>query len=262
MPFDRIKFAGLAWPILIKCATSRRTITYGELAEQLHIHHRQCRLFLELLQNHCIENQLPPLTSLVVGKSSGLPGHGFLAWDIHDAPTAHALVFGFDWSNLNNPFDFAAKGETQSGLARRLLKPNPDWKTVYQLVESRGVLQAVFREALLQAYDRRCAMSGCYSEELLQAAHLLPWSESIPEERMDVRNGILVASIYHHMLDLDWLRISPDYRILAGPNLPPSKDWGRLESFLVGQILNQRLRLPSDHHLHPNPDYIRRRYED
>lgn len=262
MPFDRIKYAGLAWPILIQRAAGQRTITYGELAEHLHIHHRQCRLFLELLQNHCIENQLPPLTSLVIGKSSGLPGHGFLAWDIEDAATARDLVFGFDWSSLNNPFDFAAKGESYASLAKRLLKPAPDWKAVYQLVESRGALQTVFREALMQAYGRKCAMSDCRSEELLQAAHILPWSECTPEERMDVRNGILVASTYHHMFDLDWLRISSDYRILPGPEIPPSQDRGRFESAIIGQVLTFRLRLPSEPRFHPNPEYIRRRYED
>lgn len=259
MPFDRILYSGLAWPILTALAAERNLITYESLAYQLGIHHRQCRLFLENLQSHCLEKRLPPLTALVVGKYTDLPGHGFIAWDIEDAKTAQDAVYNYDWSQIKNPFHFALLGEDLDSLAQRLLEPNPNWETVYRLVEDRGTLQAIFRRALLKAYSRRCAMSMPQSEELLEAAHILPYSECTPAERIDVRNGILVSFVHHRLFDMDWLRVTEDYRIVDGPELPRSK--GDFEAAIAIQYRRPRLHLPEDPRLHPNPDYIRRRYQ-
>jgi hypothetical protein len=39
---------------------------------------------LYLWQDFCWESRLPPLTAIVIGKSSKLPGSGFFAWDVDD----------------------------------------------------------------------------------------------------------------------------------------------------------------------------------
>lgn len=121
MSFDRIRYAGLAWPILTKLAAQRGLITYGALAHQLGIHHRQCRLFLDNIQSHCLENRLPPLTALIVGKYTGLPGHGFIAWDIEDAETAQNAVYDYEWSQIANPYGYVLNGESLDSLAESYL---------------------------------------------------------------------------------------------------------------------------------------------
>lgn len=259
MPFDRIRYAGLAWPILTRLALQHQLTTYASLAHELGIHHRQCRLFLENIQSHCLEKRLPPLTALVIGKYTGLPGHGFIAWDIDDAAAAQNAVYDKDWTQVPNPFHFAAQGEDIDSLAERLLDRQPNWERVYRLVEDRGIQQAIFRKALIKAYSSRCAMSRAQSEDLLEAAHILPYNECTPAERIDVRNGILVSFVHHRLFDMDWLRVTEDYRIVDGPELPRAK--GDFEAAIAIQHRRPRLLLPEDPRLHPDPDYIRRRYQ-
>ena len=49
----------------------------------------------------CLLNELPPLTILVVGETSGLPGTGFIAAE--DIPKTQQEVFSFDWINHGAP---------------------------------------------------------------------------------------------------------------------------------------------------------------
>ncbi|HAL70661.1 MAG TPA: hypothetical protein DCP71_02695 [Verrucomicrobiales bacterium] len=258
MAFDRIRYSGLAWPILTALAVRRELISYGSLAHQLGIHHRQCRLFLDNIQSHCLQKRLPPLTALIVGKYTGLPGHGFIAWDIEDAETAQNAVYDYDWSQTGNPFGFALKGESLDSLAERLLDRNPNLEPVYRLVEDRGIQQVIFRKALIKAYSRRCAMSVPQSEDLLEAAHILPYRECTPAERIDVRNGLLLSFVYHRLFDMDWLRIREDYRIIDGPELP--RQTVDFEAALTLRFRRPHLYLPEDPRFSPSPDYIRRRY--
>lgn len=260
MAFDKITYAARAWQILVGIAKENRTTTYGELAQQLGVHHRVCPLFLAPIQEHCMAQSLFPLTAIVVGKQSGLPGHGFIAWDISDAKTAFEKVYQFNWLAVQNPFEFALKGETPQKLADLLLAPNPNWKKVYKTVESRTARQAIFRQALVTAYGSQCAMSLCRHEDLLEAAHILPWCESSPQEQLDIRNGLLLATTYHHLFDLGWIRIGTDYGIYGGQELP-KKDWGTYLDRVLRIALKQKLHLPREFRLHPNLEYIRRRYE-
>ena len=102
--FRAFDVAGKAWPILIELANSREIITYGVLAEQLKVHHRSCRYFLSLIQNHCKENKLPPLQSLVVNKNSKRPGEGYWATSTTNMSEVHSSVFDFNWKTQENPF--------------------------------------------------------------------------------------------------------------------------------------------------------------
>lgn len=89
------------WLILIGCAANRQTLTYGLLAEKLG--YQGAGVFAQLLDrilHYCHANQLPPLTSLVVNATSGLPGAGFSAGDPN---VDRELVFGFNWYSLVPP---------------------------------------------------------------------------------------------------------------------------------------------------------------
>ena len=71
-----------SWQVLNEFAASSRCVTYGQLANRIGIHHRPVRYVLDLIQNYCLEERLPPLTLLAVNQVSGLPGDGFVAWDV------------------------------------------------------------------------------------------------------------------------------------------------------------------------------------
>jgi putative restriction endonuclease len=69
--------------------------------------------------------------------------------------------------------------------------------------------QPKFRSKLLLAYGKRCAISGCDVEEVLEAAHIVPHSESPTD---DERNGILLRADLHTLLDKGLLGIKPSTR--------------------------------------------------
>lgn len=82
--------------------------------------------------------------------------------------------------------------------------------------------QARFREALMQAYKRRCAISRCSVEELLEAAHIKPHAEQTDYR---VSNGLLLRSDLHTLFDLNLLAIDDRYRVRLSANLRNSEYW-------------------------------------
>ena len=67
--------------------------------------------------------------------------------------------------------------------------------------------QSQFREALLANYDRRCCVSGCLIAQIVQAAHIVPFSV-IPEHRID--NGLALRADLHVLFDAGMITIDPD----------------------------------------------------
>jgi putative restriction endonuclease len=262
---NQLQYAGRAWPILTRLAASEETITYGELARTLGIHWRSCSLFLAVIQDFCLEEQLAPLTALVVQQSTGKPGEGFIAWDIDDAKTAWQKVYGYHWNDIRNPFRFANNGDDLDGLVTRLLEYPNGASEVYALVRTRGIRQALFRELLLRIYGSYCAMTGAAHEDLLEAAHILPWNECTPEKRFDIRNGLLLSKLHHHLFDIDWLRINwkptdDKYLITRGPELPTVQKLSRFENWVVDHCIDDPLILRADKKYWPAPEYLAARY--
>jgi putative restriction endonuclease len=97
--------AFLVWPILTNCARKNEPITYGELGIRLGIFHRTFTPSLSLIQEFCIDNELPPLTILVITKKKGLPGNGFKADNFENLQDEINKVYTFNWSSLPNPFE-------------------------------------------------------------------------------------------------------------------------------------------------------------
>lgn len=69
--------------------------------------------------------------------------------------------------------------------------------------------QAGFRKRLLNAYRSACAISGCEVVDILEAAHIIPYSLSGDNS---VGNGLLLRSDLHTLFDLGQLAIEPKSR--------------------------------------------------
>ena len=78
MAIDQEERAQKAWTKLVELAKSQKNCSYKELGDFIGIHHRPVRYPLELFQNYCLNNNLPPITILVIN-GSGKPGPGFIA---------------------------------------------------------------------------------------------------------------------------------------------------------------------------------------
>lgn len=90
------------WQILVGMAHTRRTTTYKELASLLGyagagVLGRQ----LGHIMFFCAQNELPPLTALVVNAETGLPGEGLeTKGELH---REREQVFNFNWYALVPP---------------------------------------------------------------------------------------------------------------------------------------------------------------
>lgn len=197
-----------AWTVLTATAHRHKTITYGKLAAALGIHHRAVRYVLGVVQDHCLREKLPPLTILIVNQGEGVPGAGFIAWDVDNLQAGMSSVFNYNWSQLDNPFAYAADGSTEIDLADEIVRRPSKSGDVYARVKVRGAAQSIFRKALLTIYTGQCALCGLSFEDALEAAHLIPWAEADRHQRMSPANGILLCATHHSMVDAGLLTIS------------------------------------------------------
>lgn len=81
------------------------------------------------------------------------------------------------------------------------------------LVTSR-VGQGYYRQEILQRFERKCAVTGVNSEELLIASHIVPWRDSNEFERLDVNNGILLSPTFDALFDKHLISFEDDGQIV------------------------------------------------
>lgn len=85
--------------------------------------------------------------------------------------------------------------------------------------------QPIFRAQLLETYGRKCAITGCEVEDVLEAAHIVPYQGP---QTNDVTNGLLLRADIHTLFDRGLIRIDEHYKILVDTainrqyNLPAS----------------------------------------
>ena len=87
------------WQILIGSAHNRQTITYKRLSKLLG--YKGAGIFAQLLDPimcYCRQNQLPPLTILVVNEQTDSPGEGLST--IENENEDRERVFNFEWYNI------------------------------------------------------------------------------------------------------------------------------------------------------------------
>ena len=80
--------------------------------------------------------------------------------------------------------------------------------------------QGAFRARVLDAYGRRCAITGEHTEPVLDAAHIQPY---LGPRSNHLQNGLLLTKEFHALFDLGYVTITPDYRARVSPAL--RKEW-------------------------------------
>lgn len=83
-------------------------------------------------------------------------------------------------------------------------EPNSIERIQQSIILRRG--QPKFRKDLLIAYNKTCAVTGCDAEEALEAAHIIPYSETGDNE---ICNGLLLRADIHTLYDLNLIAIEP-----------------------------------------------------
>lgn len=85
----------------------------------------------------------------------------------------------------------------------------------------RRVGQGLYREALLDFWEGRCAVTGLAVPELLRASHAKPWADATDAERLDVHNGLLLAVHLDALFDRGFLTFDDNGQAVISEALPP-----------------------------------------
>ena len=118
--------------------------------------------------------------------------------------------------------------------------------------------QASFRQAVLAAYDGRCAVSRLAEHQLLDAAHIISDRDE-PLGQPVVQNGLLLSKIHHTAFDRHLIGIDPDYRLHVSDQLLVKEDGPMLEA--LKQLHGATIGLPDRHRDRPDRDRLALRFE-
>lgn len=119
--------------------------------------------------------------------------------------------------------------------------------------------QASFREAVIEAYKGRCALSGLPEPRLLDAAHII----SDRHERLGqpvVTNGIPLSKLHHAAFDAHLIGIDPDYRLHVSGRLLGQNDGPILEA--LKSLNGSQIHLPRRKEDYPDRDRLAIRYAE
>jgi putative restriction endonuclease len=118
--------------------------------------------------------------------------------------------------------------------------------------------QASFREAVITAYNGRCAVSGLPEPLLLDAAHIIADNEAELGQPV-VPNGIPLSKIHHAAFDAHLIGIDPDCRLHVSERLLGRNDGPMLEA--LKRLNGGTIYLPNRTKDRPDRDLLELRFE-
>jgi putative restriction endonuclease len=170
--------------------------------------------------------------------------------------TAIYPTFVVDWSAS----ELAAKLSFGMPLAisAAALPPEPERRYALRLVSQR-LHQATFREAVLTAYDGRCAISRLPERRLLDAAHIVADRDEQLGQPI-VCNGLPLSKVHHAAFDANLIGIDADYRIHISEQLLAMNDGPMLEQGIKA-MRGKTLLMPDRRVDRPDRDRLAARFE-
>jgi putative restriction endonuclease len=111
--------------------------------------------------------------------------------------------------------------------------------------------QGAFRVLVIDAYQRRCAVTGEKTLPVLEAAHIKPYANQGPHQ---VSNGILLRSDLHKLFDVGYVTVTPDLTLEVSPRLREEWHNGREYYAHHGQPLSF---MPTEASNRPRVEYLR-----
>jgi putative restriction endonuclease len=162
-----------------------------------------------------------------------------------------AFIAGWDRHAKKASVAFAARGAatlSSEGIERR-----------YALREVQQRLhQASFRDAVITAYEGRCALSGLPEQMLLDAAHIIADGDKLSGQPI-VPNGIPLSKIHHAAFDAHLIGIDPSYCVHVADRLRTQNDGPMLEA--LKRLHMTQLHLPHRDRDRPDRDRLAMRFE-
>ena len=111
----RYERAAQLWSVLALAARQQQILSYDVAGKLTGLPRQAVGDNLAPIQDYCLQNGLPAMTSLVVSEETGLPSEGFVA--AQNVLPAQTRVFVFDW--LARPTPTPEDFERASRKAKR-----------------------------------------------------------------------------------------------------------------------------------------------
>ncbi len=181
-----------------------------------------------------------------------VPGRYLATWPVFvvgDAPERLAFSVAVD-----DPASLALRDDSRMEVAESAAARREYVTTLAR----RRLHQRAFRERVLLAYRRQCALCHLRHEELLDAAHIVPDSE--PEGEPIVSNGLALCRLHHSAFDGFFIGVRPDYVVEVRPDLLVEEDGPTLKHAIQG-LHGHKISLPRRRLDLPSEELLASRYE-
>jgi len=123
-------------------------------------------------------------------------------------------------------------------------------KVAAEIYVRRG--QKAFRKKLLDTYKRKCAITECGIEEMLEAAHIYGFKGAKTDK---IPNGILLRSDIHTLFDLGLVTINPESYLIQVSNKIITDEY-------YSKLNNKKINLPKRTEDYPNQDSLKYHLEN
>lgn len=137
----------------------------------------------------------------------------------------------------------AALGRSRNAVLSKAKRLGITEANLIAVPAARRVGQAGFRLRVLAAY-KKCCMSGAEQPQILEAAHIIPYSVSSNHE---VSNGLALRVDLHCLFDAGLICVSEELHVIVSPAV-------RDESYL--EFAGRTIALPVDLQHYPSADAI------
>jgi putative restriction endonuclease len=162
-----------------------------------------------------------------------------------------AFIAGWDRQARKASLAFGEPGSTV--MPTDTLERRYGLRTVKQRLH-----QASFRDAVVSAYQGRCALSGLPEPMLLDAAHIIADGHEKLGQPV-VPNGIPLSKIHHAAFDAHLIGIDPDFCVHVAERLRAQNDGPMLEALKLLHL--SALHLPMRDRDRPDRERLAERYE-
>ena len=139
------------------------------------------------------------------------------------------------------------KGIISSRRKQNYKKPNETERK--GLVTSR-VGQGYYRKQIIEKWKGKCPITNIDVKSILISSHIVPWSQSTDEERLDVNNGILLSPNFDSLFDKHLISFQDNGEILVSKKISNQNK--------INLNLKDEIRIPIDEKMIP---YLKRHRE-
>lgn len=156
-------------------------------------------------------------------------------------------------------------------IAKKLIEtPRPEnynpfdkEKKVVKVTRESTIRTRGFRQAVIEAYDYKCAFCGLKINSLkdmswgVEAAHIVPHSE---KGKDDILNGLSLCRLHHWAFDAGWFAVENNFTIQVSSKVNSlSSDFGKMGDYDFIRIFSNKkmkMLLPKNKEIYPHQSAI------